>query len=242
LNPAGSTYTEGTSVTITATPSTGYQFNNWSGSISGTANPVTTTVNSNISVTANFTPTGNPGNCTSPATVTLPFAKDGAGEFCYVISGNISFVNSWNTSLVEINGVDYTNKWSNSMPARVNGNYYVRYVGPYAWSHFEATGSNAVTNQSAARLQSLPANTIDEKEAVVIYPNPVTQRSFRVRFSDQTLTNVTVTLIDLYGKVVFSKEVKNNQPLSLPAIAAGIYQVTVATKEKKVMTTKLIIR
>ncbi len=138
LNPAGGTYNEGTQVVITAIPASGYKFSNWSGAVSDTVNPVTITVNANKSITANFTPVTNQGNCSNPSPVTLPFKQDGAGEYCFVIAGNISYINSWNLSLLEINGVNYTNTWSNSLPARVNGNYYVHYVGQYAWSHFEA--------------------------------------------------------------------------------------------------------
>ena len=79
--------------------------------------------------------------CANPTPITLSFSKDGIGEFCWVTSGTINFVNSWNMQLVEINGVNYTGRWSNSMPARINGNYYVHYVGTFPWSHFEANGT-----------------------------------------------------------------------------------------------------
>ncbi|OQP56877.1 hypothetical protein A3860_09850 [Niastella vici] len=237
LNPAGGTYTAGTQVTLIATPASGYQFSTWNGSITGTTNPVTVTLNSNISVTANFTPTANQGNCNSPVTVSLPFKKDSAGEFCYVITGNISYVNSWNMSLVEINGVNYTNKWSNSMPARVNGGYNVHYVGQYPWSHFEAAGTNALVNQL------IETSITEVKGAGIIYPNPVTQRSFTIRLADQSIKNVTVTITDLYGNIVLRKNAKVNEPLSLNTpVPTGLYQVTVASGSKKVLSTKLMIR
>ena len=78
--------------------------------------------------------------CANPTPITLSFSKDGIGEFCFVTSGTINFVNSWNMQLVEINGVAYTGRWSNSMPARINGNYYIHYVGIVPWAHFEANG------------------------------------------------------------------------------------------------------
>jgi endoglucanase len=237
LNPSGGTYTAGTSVTITATPASGYRFNNWSGGVTGTTNPVTVTVNANLSLTANFTQTVDTGNCNNPVAAVLPFKKDGAGEFCFVLSGNITFVNSWNTSLVEINGVNYTNKWSNSMPPKVNGVYNVHYVGPYAWSHFEAAGSEAVVSQNTQLI------AIDENSAGLVYPNPAIQRSFSIRLTDQTIRNITVTISDLYGKVMFRKEVKVNEPLTIgSSIPTGIYNVSVSTKSRKVMTTKLMIR
>jgi hypothetical protein len=42
-------------VELTVVPNEGYQFNNWSGSATGTANPLSITMNGNKSVTANLT-------------------------------------------------------------------------------------------------------------------------------------------------------------------------------------------
>ena len=54
LNPAGNVYNDGTTVTLTATPMAGYQFNGWSGDLSGSTNPVTLTMNANKIVVATF--------------------------------------------------------------------------------------------------------------------------------------------------------------------------------------------
>ena len=55
------TYDYGTQVTVTAIPSSGYQFSGWSGDASGMSNPVTITVDADKSILANFTqtPTGD---------------------------------------------------------------------------------------------------------------------------------------------------------------------------------------
>jgi hypothetical protein len=53
--PSGSSFPSGTTVSLNATPTTAYTFANWSGDASGTANPVTITMNSNKAITANFT-------------------------------------------------------------------------------------------------------------------------------------------------------------------------------------------
>ena len=52
----GGVVEEGTSVTLTATPATGYQFKNWTvaGTEVSTANPYTFTANEDVTVTANF--------------------------------------------------------------------------------------------------------------------------------------------------------------------------------------------
>jgi uncharacterized repeat protein (TIGR02543 family) len=53
--PSQATYVSGSSVQLTATPSSGWSFSGWSGDASGTANPVTITMNGNKAVTATFT-------------------------------------------------------------------------------------------------------------------------------------------------------------------------------------------
>lgn len=79
--------------------------------------------------------------CAAPTPITLNFAKDGAGEFCYVTTGDIAFINSWNMQLIEINGLNFTNRWTNYLPAKVNGLYIIRYVGQFPWSHLEINGT-----------------------------------------------------------------------------------------------------
>lgn len=79
--------------------------------------------------------------CDSPIKVSLPASLDGSGEHCLETSGNITYVNSWNTQEVTINGVDYTNAWSDSMPERIDGSYYIHYIGNYNWSHLEVNGT-----------------------------------------------------------------------------------------------------
>jgi hypothetical protein len=38
-----------------------------------------------------------------------------------------------------INGEDFTNKYAfgSDLPAKIDGKWYIHYVGNYAWSHFE---------------------------------------------------------------------------------------------------------
>ena len=55
VTPSQGSYESGTSVTLTATPVTGYSFAGWSGDASGTSPSTTVTMDSNKSVTANFT-------------------------------------------------------------------------------------------------------------------------------------------------------------------------------------------
>src|ERR1700749_4188779 len=75
----------------------------------------------------------------SPATsISVPFAKDGAGDFCYVSTSLCSYINSWNLTTLEVNGTAYTNIYvTGSSIAPVNGTYTIHYVSSVAWGHFE---------------------------------------------------------------------------------------------------------
>jgi len=240
LSPAGGTYLAGTQVTLTANPAAGNQFDNWTGGVTGTTNPVTITVTANVAVAANFSPTSGTGNCETPTPVSLPFTRENAGEYCFVISGNISYVNSWNMGKVEINGVDFTNKWSNALPARVNGNYYVHYVGLYAWSHFEAAGSQALASIAAAREHR--SVDLDNGRGVDLYPNPAGREGFTIRVADASVAGVTVTLTDMSGRVVFHREAKANEVI-VPedALPNGIYRVDIADQNGSKTSRKLVI-
>lgn len=80
------------------------------------------------------------GTCTPTSTITTPFTFDGAGTFCWQAASLASYINSWNTASVSVNGTNVTNLYvaSGSYPAKVNGNYYVSYNSSVAWGHFEA--------------------------------------------------------------------------------------------------------
>ncbi|MFC1765740.1 hypothetical protein ACFL6U_27155 [Planctomycetota bacterium] len=53
-NPTGSSYPAGTEVALVATPAAGWYFSGWSGSLSGSVNPATITMNGHKFVTATF--------------------------------------------------------------------------------------------------------------------------------------------------------------------------------------------
>jgi uncharacterized repeat protein (TIGR02543 family) len=54
VSPDAPAYSAGQLVVLTAAASAGYTFSGWSGDLTGTANPITTVMNRNQSVTANF--------------------------------------------------------------------------------------------------------------------------------------------------------------------------------------------
>ena len=54
LDPPGGTYPEGTEVTVTAVPDSGWQFVGWGGDLTGAQNPVTVRVQKNLTFTVTF--------------------------------------------------------------------------------------------------------------------------------------------------------------------------------------------
>jgi uncharacterized repeat protein (TIGR02543 family) len=53
--PNTASYNSGATVVLTPTPATGFVFSSWSGDATGTASPLTVTMNANKNITANFT-------------------------------------------------------------------------------------------------------------------------------------------------------------------------------------------
>ena len=111
---------------------------------SGTPSPTPTATLTRTPVTPlpSFTPTATlrAGAC-SPVTASIaaPFTQDGAGTFCWQATNLGSYVNSWNLASLTINGVNFTNRYvaAGSLPAKINGYWYVSYQSSVAWGHFE---------------------------------------------------------------------------------------------------------
>lgn len=81
------------------------------------------------------------GTCANGVPIQPPFSFTGAGDRCWVMTGEIDHINSWGLETLEVNGVDLANQWvsGNDLPAAIGGQYYVRFIGNESWSHFEAT-------------------------------------------------------------------------------------------------------
>jgi xyloglucan-specific exo-beta-1,4-glucanase len=157
--------------------------------------------NASSTVTVAAADNGSNGNTDTGSCVTsaaLPLVINSAGEFCRVTSGEISNINSWNTDLVEINGVAYTNQWSNKMPAKVDGKYTIRYVGKYPWSHLEVNGTGgntqpdiiAVTGVAVAPTSATVKAGASTSLSATVAPNNATNKSVTWSSSDTSIATV----------------------------------------------------
>jgi cellulose 1,4-beta-cellobiosidase len=98
--------------------------------------------------------------CTPATAISVPFMKDGAGDFCYVTSNLCNYINSWNMTALEVNGTAYNNLYvPSSSIAPVGGTYTIHYVGPYAWSHFEIGGPCGTPTTPPPGVTNTPTRT-----------------------------------------------------------------------------------
>lgn len=134
----------------------GLAVNSFSASVGGggsksTATPITPVPTPTLASTSTPVPreaaiptagTTASGSACSPttSTITTPFVKEGAGTFCWKASTLATYINSWNVKNLKVNGVNYTNKWAatSSLPAKINGFWYISYSSSVPYGHFEA--------------------------------------------------------------------------------------------------------
>lgn len=144
LSPNGGPYAEGTVVTLTATPASGYTFTSWSGDLSGNSNPVTLTMNTNKSVSANFS---------QSSTFEVLTIQENEAGFCSVQGSvdndNDGFTGSGFANTTNSNGNGIT--WSVNVPSA--GTYSIK------WRYANGEPTNR-TGQLTANGNTL-ASSID---------------------------------------------------------------------------------
>lgn len=100
--------------------------------------------------------------CSPASVISVPFTKDGVGDFCWQTTSLCTAINSWNLTKLEVNGIAYTNTYiSSSAIAPLNGTYTIHYVSTVAWGHFEisapCSGGGAT---STPTLGASPTNIV----------------------------------------------------------------------------------
>ena len=93
--------------------------------------------------------------CNNPKPMTLPTVLNGPANVCLFTAGTIDSVASRLAQTFTINGVSYTNVASNQMPARINGNYYIRYVARQSGAQLQVNG----TDNGGGASYTLTVNT-----------------------------------------------------------------------------------
>ncbi|MEM6964304.1 MAG: GDSL-type esterase/lipase family protein, partial [Bacteroidota bacterium] len=143
LNPTGGTYTNGTTVTLTANPNGGSNFNNWSGDIGNnttTTNPITITMDGNKNISANF-------NSCSSGTWTQVNDDD----------VNATYSGTWN-SVTAMNGYQNDAHFTESNGASVTYSFTGTQVRLYMWAEEIAQVVNVSIDGGSDTLISIPQN------------------------------------------------------------------------------------
>jgi hypothetical protein len=123
ISPASGWYNSGSPVTITATPTSGYHFNGFTGSVNSGSNPLTVTMNGAMTETANFTQT------VSQYQLTTGVSPSGGGTMspscpggCMYNSGSQVAIAATAASGYQFNGfTGSVNSGSNPLTVTVNG-------------------------------------------------------------------------------------------------------------------------
>jgi uncharacterized repeat protein (TIGR02543 family) len=172
-------------------------------------------------------------DCDNPVTISLPFTKNGAATSCYVTSGDIYYINSWNMDVVEVNGVDFTNVWGNNMPARIDGNYYIYYQASVGWAHLEIDGQDdsdppvtyTLTTSVTGQGSVSPANgTFDEGSNVTLTATAAAGWEFSGWSGDAAGSSASTTITMNTNKSVtatFSETQVISYPLTVNVVGQG---------------------
>lgn len=169
--------------------------------------------------------------CSDPEVISLTFEKNGAGEFCWETSDEISYINSWNVEILEINGVDIANKYVAKMPLKVNGKYSIYYKASVDWAHVGIEGSRS----KATRQVSQEAGS-----ELSIYPNPSSEK-ITINYTTDVKT---VAIYSSTGVKVLEREVKNKQEtiVLVDNFDSGLYIVKIINKDGSSSSKKLVIK
>ena len=93
--------------------------------------------------------------CSPASAISVPFAKDGAGDFCYQTTSLCTYINSWNLTTLEVNGTAYTNLYvASSSIAPLGGSYTIHYNSSVAWGHFEIGGTCSAGSPTPTRTNT----------------------------------------------------------------------------------------
>jgi plastocyanin len=239
VDPQKATYDPGEVVTLTAIPDSGWNFSAWSGSVSGSQNPRTVTMNGNRSVTATFTQGGG-GTAITIVKDAIPNAnrnfkfKGGFGEFF----------------LDDTNGDD-GDAYTNSRTFPVNpGQYTVIEAAATGWTLTDIacspSGSGAV-NLGTRRVvitigsgQAVTCTFTNQKNTTLRTLSYADQNQAGAPSGDQALAGQLIRVYDSQGTLVSETIANHYGKVSLPNLAPGEYTICSGAASELCQTVTLV--
>lgn len=223
----GGSFNYGTSVTVRATPASGYQFTNWTegGSSVSTNASYTFTVNGNRNLIANFSqipriltltgPSGTP--LVNNDVITLDYPD--AGSMVITVNANAEWKVSENS--LWLNAIKESN-------TRLRVNYLenisvVEKKAPLIVSTALNASMQIIIKQEA-RVSQL---SLSKAESVTLYPNPAEDRTI-LRFEEEFKGKILIFITTIQGIPVMTSEYENiqekqNLEIQLTGIPSGHY-------------------
>jgi hypothetical protein len=115
------------------------------------------------------------------------------------------------------------------------GTYYVRVYG-----YNGANSSTCYTLRVALGTASKMENAfVLDKTQVAIYPNPVKDE---LKINTNSNNPVTVSIVDMYGKKVVTKNVTSLSTIDMSGLSSGIYLVTLLTEKGEIIKQEKIVK
>jgi uncharacterized repeat protein (TIGR02543 family) len=185
-SPNKTTYNCGETVTLTPSPNSCYRFSNWSGNASGTANPLTITMDANKTITANFAI----NTYTLTVSATNGLVTRSPNKTTYNCGETVTLTANANSCYRFGNWSGDASGTTRSLTITMNGNKTV--TANFALNTYTLT-INA-TNGSVTRSPNM--TTYDCGETVTLTPNPNSCYHFANWSGDAsgTTTPLTITM------------------------------------------------
>ncbi|MEO0468812.1 MAG: InlB B-repeat-containing protein [Bacteroidota bacterium] len=225
-SPNQSNYPAGSQVTLTASPNAGYVFSGWSGNASGNNNPLTITMNSNKSITANFAQQS--ANCGGNLSGTLKVEHCSPQDGDVIPQGSPIVIKPDHSSdIVKMSAwYDGWNFIANDLSAPFEITWNGASVGQHT---LRIRGENAAGTRTARKdititVSSSSRIAVVAMEEVYLYPNPLTGKFLSVR---GPASRYEVEIYNLQGQRLFRGEIEPNKRLSVAGLGLtrGTYLV-----------------
>ena len=192
---------------------------------------------------------GNPNNFYAQLTSGCQQLSNGNVLFCNGPKGTFKEISESGTILWEyINPVSVTGILTQGTTAASNAAFRCTFY-PSSYSGFNNqlfSSPTIIENSNSVSSTCTLSTTIDEEtlgeEAVFVYPNPA-KEFINVEFSGLSDENISIEIIDVFGKVVQKENRKNENGifnLNVRSLAAGYYLLKISSGNS-VIQKKIII-
>lgn len=267
LNPTGGIYLEGTIVTLIPSADTGFEFDSWSGDLSGNANPTQVTMDGNKNIAANFIPQPSGG------TDLIIRAKGDTGEETMELRINDATVASWavnSTNWAEYTYSDYagtnnikvvhTNDGLSSQG--VDKNIQVDYIqagntvyetnttatleggcgdlnSEYLWCNNALFNYGAISDGVSSLIATGNFRANNSFLNWRIFPNPLVQNNLTL-YLEKIAGPTTIEIFDLKGRKVYQDRLNSEYITIIPNLNAGTYKIFLKN-QTQIWTETLIV-